>query len=353
MNHIKELIIDYNRKETKILFFVLPCIIAFMGFFLLFLTSALKISLNSNFIGFLILFLIKCFFCVIILALSIILITLIQLVHSTTPFAILNEDGIWVNHFGLINWNNIKTMEIYIPRGREAAPPIGIYLKNLAIVRKQADWKGRMGFFWSNILDGYHISIPVINQKISSYEIMQFAQLYLPSKKIEDSVKKESKQLIVDYHSNHKKNALFIIIGILGAFITMFLYAQVRVFTDYLIIGFFTVFLIKNLITLLRSPRPQAILESDGILIEHFGFIPWENIALMEVQSRAALHSAPIGINIKDIALLQQQADWIGSLKLSSARIFEKYHITIRNTAISGYDIVEFAEQYLKQEGRP
>ena len=353
MNHIKELIIDYDHKESKILFFVLPCIIAFMGLFLLFLTSALKTFMNSNFIGFLILLLIKCFFCVIILALSIALITLIQLVHSTTPFAILNEDGIWINHFGLIDWNNIKTMEIYIPQGREAIPPIGIYFKNLTIVRKQADWQGRMAFFWSSILGRYHISIPIINREISSYEIMQFAQLYLPLKKRENSVKNESKKLIVDYHSNHKKNVLLIIIGTLGALITMFLYAQVRILADYLVIAPLTLFLIKNLIILLRSPRPQAILDSDGILIEHFGFIPWENIATMEVQFRPALFSAPIGINIKDIALLQQQADWIGLLKISSARIFEKYHITLQNTAISGYDIVEFAEQYLKQEGRP
>ncbi len=95
----------------------------------------------------------------------------LSLSKSSTPAAILSEEGVWVRYYGLIPWHEITEFGEYI---RTPIVGIGIRVKDLDTLSKQAAFTGKCGIFWSKRF-GYP---PVIlaNLDLGNEEIMSFAR---------------------------------------------------------------------------------------------------------------------------------------------------------------------------------
>ena len=184
MNKQNELIVGYNRKNFRNGFFLLLLFTIFIMFFSLFLTSIVKTIFNNNFLGFLITILIKFIFGFLTATFIFALIHLILLIKSETPLAILNNKGIWINHYGFINWNTILIMEFSAMPGGNNSSTISLKINDISQLSKQTDWYGWVELSWARFFGQwfsiyrYHLSIFDAGT-VSTQEIMLFAKPYL------------------------------------------------------------------------------------------------------------------------------------------------------------------------------
>jgi hypothetical protein len=100
------------------------------------------------------------------------------MVRTDQPVAILNEQGIRLKEYGFISWDSITEMSTVT----YGAPieMIGIRVKDLSVLYKQASIAGKMGIFWSKIFRYYPVYIS--NIAIPAEHLLAFAQEYLDEK---------------------------------------------------------------------------------------------------------------------------------------------------------------------------
>lgn len=126
-----------------------------------------------------------------------------------------------------------------------------------------------------------------------------------------------------------------------------------RLLIGFLIIffGFCTGCVIYEFI--LKRNTPALILNCAGVLVPHFGLIPWNNIAEIGPPS-----TTTVCINIKVVApvALKTQATWLGKLNLFLLNIYTKfgytpyYHISITYLDTPNDAIIAFANQYMQND---
>ena len=178
MNEPKQLIIHFDKTILTQALIVLPAVIIASLFTLSIVNPIQPYSLSIPlFLGSLILFLIKTFLYFCIGFFSIGGIFSLWYIITTSPVAILDQHGIWVNHYGSIPWSNIKNFAPYSAAGNGKLMTLGIMLKDPKILAPQADWYGNLGLFWAKVFRYNHINLSGLNA--SNESVVAFAQQYL------------------------------------------------------------------------------------------------------------------------------------------------------------------------------
>jgi len=170
MNTSIELIIPCDKKSNIIAFIISPFIAAVSLFLLVSVSTNYYDSGYSSVVLFLMKILLSITFVI-----SILIFICIPFQKINVPNAILNQDGIWIKHYGFIPWKDIKEIAKYT-----YGTPIeivGIQVKYPDLLSKQASFGGKCGIFWSKIFGYYHISIG--SPEITSDEILYFANKYI------------------------------------------------------------------------------------------------------------------------------------------------------------------------------
>jgi hypothetical protein len=126
----------------------------------------------------------------------------------------------------------------------------------------------------------------------------------------------------------------------LGHYITFFLQS--------IIILTVLLFLIGLICGILQSNEPEdlARLTHQGIWVRYFGFIPWDDIAILDkFQYGTPLIS--IGIRVKDLSKLSKQASFNGKMAIFWSKVFGYPPIIIANTTIDNETIMAFAKRFI------
>jgi hypothetical protein len=163
-----ELIINTNKKAYKRMYYV--------GLFFLFiLLCSISFLTHASRAGYLRTFLLILFW-------SCLGGTIVYLFYAAyrfnrkSPMAIINQEGIWVKQFGIIPWNNIRTIERPVINGM-LIEALGIQVKDTQLLSKQASINGKLIIFESKI-----IKCPTIvmdNIELTFDEIADFANQFM------------------------------------------------------------------------------------------------------------------------------------------------------------------------------
>ncbi len=99
-----------------------------------------------------------------------------------------------------------------------------------------------------------------------------------------------------------------------------------------------------------KTDKPVAILDEHGILVNHFGFTPWEGVNDITTYQMPGPNNGMefIGITVKNRNDLSKQADWSGKIGIFWAKVFGNYDITLSNIDARNEEIIRFARQYMK-----
>lgn len=103
-------------------------------------------------------------------------------IDTNTPVAILDKDGIWVNHYGFIPWIEIDFVLPYYIGSKNTIGGFGIMVKDPTIFLGKADKQGRVGLFWAKLFGYFHITYCHIN--ISSVDVPIENIIYFIQKQI-------------------------------------------------------------------------------------------------------------------------------------------------------------------------
>lgn len=105
----------------------------------------------------------------------------LKLLIDKKPIAILNHQGIWLKHYGLIPWNNVLAIEEYrIHKSVRASRNmwgLGIRLKDINPVMAQTSWMRKKLLKWSQRSGLYDIVLSNID--IEHKEVIRFAQPFM------------------------------------------------------------------------------------------------------------------------------------------------------------------------------
>ena len=90
---------------------------------------------------------------------------------------------------------------------------------------------------------------------------------------------------------------------------------------------------------------PMAIINSSGIWIKQFGIIPWKNVH--EINTYLSIES--IGIQVRDTAMLSNQATIAGKLIILESKILNCPTIVIDNIELDNQTVLSFAKQFIEE----
>lgn len=96
---------------------------------------------------------------------------------SEDSAAILNQGGIWIKHFGFISWSNIDKVDCYyLPMA--PVEIIGIRVKDLAQMSRNAPLSGKINFFWAKLFSyDYHINL--VGIALDNGQVVAFARQFM------------------------------------------------------------------------------------------------------------------------------------------------------------------------------
>ncbi len=175
MNKLTQLIVHYDQNNIKQIRLIMPLMIIIM---LLLLYSLPQINLNyiSNFLlGFFIKIIqVIIYFCISLFALGTVYTFFMK---STTPAAILNQEGIWFKRYGLIPWGMVDEINLCSLPTASHIKLIGIQIKNTSLLYKQASWEGKMELFWAKIFGYSHVKLS--NIEMANDVVIKFARQYI------------------------------------------------------------------------------------------------------------------------------------------------------------------------------
>lgn len=93
---------------------------------------------------------------------------------------------------------------------------------------------------------------------------------------------------------------------------------------------------------------PMAVIDSNGIWIQQFGVIPWNNILKLEKPIIMGVPVEALGIHIRDTKALSKQATIPGKLIIFEAKLLKTPTIVLDNIALKYDTIASFAQQFTK-----
>lgn len=95
---------------------------------------------------------------------------------NNKPAAVINKKGMWVKHFGFIEWDNIQQVEIYKVYNTPMES-VGIRVKDTQLLSRQAQFFGKMAVMWSKIF-GYP-PILLSNLECENRHVVCFANNFI------------------------------------------------------------------------------------------------------------------------------------------------------------------------------
>jgi hypothetical protein len=179
MEENKQLIIPFDKKTFMQGMVIMPVMVIAIQF-LLYMIPSINVRAFSweSFIELFILLLIKSFLYFFTGVFTLTAVYAIFCIYRNKPTAILDENGIWINHFGFIPWNDIDKITLY-PLDYGNINLIGIMVKDPKMISKQSDWEGKLNLFWAKIFGYYHIRI---SHTSANESILSFASQYVKIK---------------------------------------------------------------------------------------------------------------------------------------------------------------------------
>jgi hypothetical protein len=99
------------------------------------------------------------------------------LLRKVAPTAIFDATGITIKDFGLIPWGNIEKVALYSLPCMKSFTFVGIRCKDVAAVRAQASWAGKIKLLKPKLFGDYHLTL-AHSSSVSTTEIVLFAQHY-------------------------------------------------------------------------------------------------------------------------------------------------------------------------------
>lgn len=166
MHNKPSLTIHYNKDNSKA---AAPVMLFMICFFSLLFFLSLSLS---HFLWSLLARTIQGILLVLDALFAICLIYAITFSMNNKPAAIINEEGIWVNYFNLIPWNNIADVTLYRSPGTPIEV-IAVIPKEYTSVFKNASVSGKMAVIFSKIF-GYP-PILIANFELDNEYIIEFA----------------------------------------------------------------------------------------------------------------------------------------------------------------------------------
>lgn len=99
-------------------------------------------------------------------------------INSKDPVFIFSDEGIWIQYFGMIKWDEIAEMGEYsCVKGKEEPKAFGRVFKDPQEIAKRASWGGRSRLWGARMCKQQHILMP--NLDTPTYEILRFTQQYM------------------------------------------------------------------------------------------------------------------------------------------------------------------------------
>lgn len=96
--------------------------------------------------------------------------------RSNKPAAIINEEGVWLNYFNLIHWNNITDVALYKSPGTPIEV-VAVLPKEYTSVFKNASLSGKIAIMTSKLF-GYS-PILIANIEFDNDTVVEFARQFM------------------------------------------------------------------------------------------------------------------------------------------------------------------------------
>lgn len=168
---LNKIIVPYNKENIHFVInflWVIPSILLFI---------LLKIHQSNAISSSLLLYIVQATLIFLILIFLIAYISAFHYLRSNKPLAVLGDEGIWINHYNFIAWQDIEDVNSYTIPGTPMQV-VGVRVKNSNAVSKQASLAGKIGIFWARLF-GYHYQITLSNMAMDNEQIIVFAKRYL------------------------------------------------------------------------------------------------------------------------------------------------------------------------------
>lgn len=127
----------------------------------------------------------------------------------------------------------------------------------------------------------------------------------------------------------------------LGHYITFFLQSIILLGLVLMFIGFVYVLLLS------KEPEDLARLTSKGVWVRDFGFIPWEDIAILD-KFQYGTPLIYIGIRVTNSYKLAKQASFNGKMAIFWSKIFGYPPIIIAHIEMDHEQIIAFAHRFME-----
>lgn len=95
--------------------------------------------------------------------------------------------------------------------------------------------------------------------------------------------------------------------------------------------------------------RPAAILSSEGIWVNHFGFIEWDNVQSCQMYKHPGIPLESVTILVHDLKKLSKQANIAGKMAIFGSRLFCVPYIFLTNVTVNNETIVAYVQAHLKE----
>ena len=171
----------------------------------------------------------------------------------------------------------------------------------------------------------------------------------------------EKLELIVNHHGKTREMGCMVMLG-MTMFFSFLLFATTlasKYVSIYIllplqiILGFFLVLFIFALIFyfyLQRKNEPVAILNEEGIWVQHFGFIPWNEVEEVAPYINPGAPLISVGIRVKDPAKLSAQAHFFGKCGVFWSKRFGYPPIILAALDVDNDQVISFAHRFIRPE---
>lgn len=170
-----------------------------------------------------------------------------------------------------------------------------------------------------------------------------------------------NKELVVPYEMQGMKAGI-IMLAVMIAFLSLICWASTylyiligsyftRVITIALgtIIAFFVITLLYTIWFMWVNNNPAAILSPQGIWVNRFNFIPWDDVQSCHIYTYPGTPIEAVTIVVKDLKKLSKQANIGGKITIFWSKLFHYPPIIIANTTIENEHIISYAQAYIKE----
>lgn len=116
------------------------------------------------------------------------------------------------------------------------------------------------------------------------------------------------------------------------------------------IAAYFTLTFLYTLWFILFNNKPAVILNPEGIWVDHFGFIEWNDVQSCEFYKHPGIPLESVSIVVKDVKKLSRQANIAGKITIMCSRLFHFPYILISNVTVeNGYMIFSYVQAHIKE----